>query len=633
MPIITRKTVSETFLERTKASGSAIGFQFKPTYVEMGPVGQWKQVTFREFYQECRLLSFGLMGCGVSPGDRVAILSNTRFEWSLSDMAILGAGGVTVPIYASSTQADVAYILEHAEVKVVFVEDTKQLQKLVDQKAEKPESFPKLEKVVVYEPSAIRLGMKLGDLAKNVVTLQAMRELGKREEGKEPNRFDQNLKDAKPEDLITICYTSGTTGTPKGAMLTHDSMMSVLEDCTGLLAKFMDPENEVVVSFLPFSHILGKVESMCVYAFGWRQVFAENLDKLMINIGEVRPTVMFAVPRIFEKAYNRLHAVLDEAPPVRKKLFHWAFEIGRRYYGAIWEKRSPALKDVVEYQVAKKLVFRTVAQRFGGRLRFAVCGGAPLPREIGEFFQIVGIQICEGYGLTETCAPVTLNLPDDARFGVVGRPLPEVTIKIGEDGEILVKSRKVFKAYYKMPDETSQAIRDGWLYTGDIGYIDSEGFLHITDRKKDLIVTSGGKNIAPQKIENIAKSQKFVSQFVVHGDRRHYLTALVTLDKDQTLKYAQEQQILFSEYSELIRNPKIIALVQRIIDEVNRSLASFESIKKFVILPNEFTVESGELTPSMKVRRSLINQRYKAELDSMYADSARVSLDSSQDIR
>jgi long-chain acyl-CoA synthetase len=469
--------------------------------------------------------------------------------------------------------------------------------------------------------------------SKNVMTLQALKELGKREEAKEPSRFDTNLSAAKPDDLITICYTSGTTGMPKGVMLTHDNVMSVLEDAVTTVGRYMTPKHEIILSFLPFSHIFGKVESLAIYTFGWRQVFAENLDKLMVNIAEVKPTLIFSVPRIFEKAYARIHSTVDTVPAVKKKLFYWACEVGRNYYSAIWEKRRPELKDWAQYQVAKRLVFRKIMQRFGGQLEFAVCGGAPLPKEIGEFFQIVGIQILEGYGLTETCAPVAVNTPDDLRFGVVGRPLPEVIMKAAEDGEILIKSRKVFKAYYKMPEETAQVMQDGWFHTGDIGHIDSAGYLHITDRKKDLIVTSGGKNIAPQKIENIAKTQKLVSEFVVHGDRRNYLTALVTLDRDQIVQYANEHQILFSEYSELIKNPKILSLVQKIIDDVNRQLASFETVKKFVVLPNDFSVENGEITPSLKVKRSLINKRYKTELDSMYGDSARVPLDSREEIR
>ena len=633
MPPIVRQTITENFIERVKASPSAIGFQFKPSYAEMGTVGEWKTVTFKEFYQECRIVSYGLMGLGVKEGDRVAIISNTRYEWSLCDMAILGARAVTVPIYASNTADDSVFILAHSEARVVILEDERQLQKILETRLEKPSALPHLEKIVVLEPSAVLLAARHQGGLKSVLSLQALKELGRREEARDPKRFDLNLRSAKSDDLITICYTSGTTGTPKGVMITHDNLVSVLEDCVEVLGECSEFSRDVILSFLPFSHIFGKVESMAIYTFGWRQVFAEDLDKLMSNFAEIRPTIFFSVPRIFEKAYIRIQTSLERLPLAKRKLFEKAIAVGKSYYSEVWNKKTPSLTERLEFELAKTLVFRKLSKRFGGRVKFAICGGAPLPREIGEFFQILGVQILEGYGLTETCAPVSLNTPGSIRFGAVGRPLPEVSFKIAQDGEILVKSRKIFKAYYKLPEETEKVIQGGWFHTGDIGEIDSEGYLHITDRKKDMIVTSGGKNIAPQKIENIAKSQKLITQFVVHGDRRHYLTALVTLDRDQVIRYANEHQILFSEYAELIKNPKILALVQKLMDEVNRQLAPFESIKKFVILPNDFTVEGGELTPSLKVRRTFINKHYKAELDSMYVDSVRVPLDSASDIR
>lgn len=623
MPLITCKTVSETFLERVRATPDLVAYMYKPTHPDHGPVDVWKEVTFRQYYDQVKQVSFGLMGLGIRPGDKVVILSNTRYEWPLCDMAILGASAITVPVYASNIADDVLYIVNHCDARVVILEDTKQLQKILEKRLEKPDCLPKLEKIIVIEPAAMSLAAQHQNATRDVMTLNALLELGRREEAKSPERFDANLKSARPEDLLTICYTSGTTGVPKGAMLTHDGIMSVIEDAIVCVKSFVKSEQEVILSFLPFSHILGKVESLMIHTFGWRQGIAENIDKLMANIGEIKPTVIFCVPRIFEKAYNRIFTMAEGGPETKRKLFHWAIQAGRRYHQALWDHRKPTFVEKAEYATAKAIVLNKIASRFGGHLKFAICGGAPLPREIGEFFQIVGISILEGYGLTETSAPVALNTPDDPRFGVVGKPLTEVQIKIAEDGEILVKSRKVFKGYYKMPKETEEVLQGGWFHTGDIGHLDADGFLHITDRKKDLIVTSGGKNVAPQKIENLAKSQTLFSQFVVHGDRRHFLTALVTLDKDQMIKYATENRILFSEYSELIKNAKIIALVQKTINEVNQQLASFETIKKFVILPMDFTVESGELTPSLKVKRGYVNKRYRSELDSMYSDGPR----------
>lgn len=626
MPFILKKTITETFLERVKTTPNLTGYRFKPTYEEMGPVGQWTNKTFREFYDECRLISFGLMGLDLAAQDKAVILSNTRYEWALADLAILGAGAVTVPIYASNTPADIAFILNHCEAKVVFLENAKQLEKIFEIR----DDLKFLEKIVVFDPAAMKLAVGRSD----VLSLQALKELGRRVEAKDPQRFDRLLQAAEPHDLLTICYTSGTTGVPKGVMLTHDNLMSVMEDCVHLLNRQVESEKEVMITFLPFSHIIGKCESMATFVFGWQESFAENIDMLVANMAEIRPTLMFAVPRIFEKAYSRVQAQVHGSSTVKQMLFKKAVSLGREYFGYTkhHDENSPLgrmiaknLKPVMdltlaaEYQIFKKIVFSKVMDRFGGRLKYAICGGAPLPREMGEFFNMVGLPILEGYGLTETCAPITINTPEDPRFGTVGRPLPDVLIKIAEDGEILAKSRKVFKGYFKMPEETAEVMQGGWFHTGDIGHIDDDGFLKITDRKKDIIVTSGGKNIAPQKIENVAKAKKYVAQFVVHGDRRNYLTALVVLDHESVIHYATTHQILFSEFSELVRHPKIRALVQKIVDELNSELASFETIKKFMILPHDFTIETGELTPSLKVKRSFINQKYKYELDSMYS--------------
>lgn len=610
MPTILRRTISETYLERVRTTPSRIGFRYKPSYPEAGPVGQWKDVSYREFDEECRHVAFGLMGLGIRAKDRVAILANTRFEWALCDMAILGAGAITVPIYASNTPEDCAYILNHCEARIAIVENAKQLDKIIEKRA----NLKHLEKIIVIEPLTATHAAANPD----VMSLPALKHLGAKEDARNPGRFEKNLLNAQPEDLITICYTSGTTGLPKGVMLSHGNMVSVLDDAIKELHTYVLPEQEVFVAFLPFSHVIGKLESMASYAFGYQECYAESFDKLVSTMGEVRPTILFAVPRVFEKAYARVNAMIENGPAAKRKLFQWALEAGRAYYREIWAGRKPSFALRAQYELANRLVFSKIAQRFGGRLRFSICGGAPLPKEIGEFFQIIGIKIIEGYGLTETCAPCTMNPPEDLRFGTVGKPLPEVQIKIAEDGEILIRSAKLFQGYYKLPKETAEAMQNGWFYTGDIGHIDDDGFIHITDRKKDLIITSGGKNIAPQKIENLAKSRKYVSQFFVHGDRRNYLTALVTLDKEQVEKYAAEQQILFSEYKELIRHPKILALVQKIVDDVNAHLASYETIKKFRVLPQDFSVESGEMTASLKLKRNIIFQRFQAELDSMY---------------
>jgi long-chain acyl-CoA synthetase len=399
--------------------------------------------------------------------------------------------------------------------------------------------------------------------------------------------------------------------------LSFDNLASVVDDIEKVIGMHVY-QTDITLTFLPFSHIFGKIEAMATYHFGWQMYFAESIDKLFTNIGEVRPTLLFAVPRVFEKAYNKIKTGANEGSEIKKLLFHWATDVGREYYEHIWNHRRPPLKSAIQFKIAQKLVLSKVYAKFGGRLRWCVAGGAPLPLEVAKFMQIVGMTILEGYGLTETCAPVSLNTPDACKFGSIGKPLPEAAIKLGPDGELLIKSRKIFKEYYKNPEATAEVMENGWFHTGDIGTIDPEGFVKITDRKKDLIITSGGKNVAPQKIENLLKTQRYMNQIMVVGDKRNYLAAIVTLDKEDVIKYAKENNILFSEYSELVKTDKVKALVQKAVDHVNGTLASFESVKRFRILPYEFTIDGGEITPSLKLKRKACNEKYKSMIDEIY---------------
>lgn len=600
MSFILCETITQTFLERVARSPKQVAFQFKPG-------NRWRMVTFSQFHEECERVSMGLASLGVTQGDHVAILSSTRYEWSLCDMAILGVRALTIPIYPSNTAEDIAYILNHSEAKVLILENAHQLGKI-------SAPLPKLEKIIMIDPRGAEPTAE--GLLMSLTTLS---ELGTSRCESHPHDFTRGLKEARDTDPITICYTSGTTGLPKGVVLTHANLMSVLEDCVSLVKGVIQPDQEVILSFLPTSHILGKVESMTLYTFGWRQAFAENLDKVMTNLSEVKPTLLFAVPRIFEKAQARILEAVEGNSIAKRKLFQWGLKVGREYFTAIWKKHPPSVGSFGQYLVAKNFVFKSVLDRFGGRLKLAVCGGAPLSAEIGEFFQILGIEILEGYGLTETCAPVSFNIPGHARFGTVGVPLPEVSLKIAEDGEILIKSKKVFREYYRELEETRKVMEGDWFHTGDIGFIDDDGYLHIIDRKKDLIITSAGKNIAPQKIENLAKAHPIITQCVIYGDRKNYLTALITLDREQVIRLASENQILFSEYQGLIKHQKILTLVQRVVDEINRKLPTFETLKKFAVVPDEFTVENGLLTPSLKIKRKMVYQRYGDLLESMYS--------------
>jgi long-chain acyl-CoA synthetase len=612
MPIILRKTITETFLARVKSSSDQIAFQYRDE-------GKWKRVTFREFYNEVKFASFGLINLGLKQGDRVALISQTRIDWSAIDMAILGARGVTVPVYPSSTEDETAKMLAHSEAKVVFVENAAQLEKILNIRAADPNRLPFLERVIVLEASAMRLAVNPQQNVRDVMTLDALRELGRREEGKNPTRFEENLMAAQPEDLFTLAYTTGTTGDAKGVPLTHENLMSVIEECLERMGDRIHPDNEVTLAFLPFSHVLGRLQSMIFYAIGGTFAFSQSPDRLPQDLIDIKPTLIFAVPRIFEKAYSQIMAAVVSENVVSRKLFDQAMSVGREYHEAFWNRKTPSIKIAGKYLLAKKMVFKHIVDRFGGKLRYAICGGAPLSKELGKFFEIAGIRILEGYGLTETCAPVTLNDPDHPRFGTVGKPLRDVLVKIAEDGEILLRSKKLFKGYYKNDDETREALRDGWFHTGDIGFLDQEGYLHITERKKDLIVTSTGKNIAPQKIETLAKTIKPIHEIVVYGDGKSFLTALVTLDRETLTEYANSHHILFSDYSSLVKNQKILTWVEKTLDQINARLPSYERIRKFIILSYDFTVEGGELTASLKIRRKVIYERYRKELESLYS--------------
>lgn len=613
MPVLLRPTISATFLDRVRATPNALGFAYRTQYREPGsahPTRTWLPVSFSEFFSECQLVSQGLTASGVSAGDRVALLSSTRYEWPLADMAILGAAAVTVPIYPSSTEEEARYIVGHSDAKAIFVEDVKQLEKVLAE--------PGLKTIVVMDPHAEVDEFPEKDRPR-ILTFEQLKEKGRHELAKNPKAFEKRLEEAKPEDLISICYTSGTTGTPKGVVLTHDNLMSTLEDCAAVFAKDIVPEKEVLVAFLPFSHIMGKVESMATYVFGWQEVYSENMETLANTLQEVSPTIIFAVPRIFEKMWVRIRNQTERSSLLKRKAFQSAMSLGKSYWKKAWNGKTPNAFEKASYEIALNTIFAAVRAKLGGRLRIAICGGAPLNRELGENFEIIGIQILEGYGLTETCAPICFNTPDHHRFGSVGRPLPEVSVRIAEDGEILVRSRKVFQGYFKNPEDTKNSIENGWFHTGDIGHIDSEGYVHITDRKKDLIVTSGGKNVAPQKLEKLAKAQPFIQQIYVHGDKKHYLTALITLDQESIVRHAKDEGILFSEYAELIKNPKIESLIQKSIDGVNAQVASFESIKRFMILPQDFTVATGEMTPSLKLKRSVILKNHRDQIERLYS--------------
>lgn len=600
--IANSKTISEAYVRRLKADPKKVGFRHKKD-------GEWKDVTFAQYNETVRRLACGLIHLGVKKGDKLNILAQTSLHWSQFDLAILSAGGITVPVYPTNTPEDTKYIINHSEAVLLFVDDFKNLQKI----AAIAKDCPKLKRVVVnFEVRAEDVKAPFEILHWNTIC-----DLGLNHEKSLGAQVDQNLADAKPEDVFTICYTSGTTGVPKGVVLTHSAMSSVMED-VGKVILGIVTEDEIILTFLPMSHIFGKFESLTPFYLGWQSNFAESVEALVGNLGEVRPTLWFAVPRVFEKVYSKIINQVEGYPPARRKIFEWALGVGKQVVELEAKGKKPGVALAAQRALANKLVFSKVSSRFGGRLRFCISGSAPLAPSIQQFMHAVGVPVYEGYGLTETCAPICVNLPGKNKFGTVGPLLPEVLVRIADDGEILIKSAKNFKEYYKNPEATAEAIKDGWFYTGDIGHLDTDGYLKITDRKKDLIKTAGGKFLAPQKIENLAKSQKIISQVVMYGDQRPFAVCLLTLNQEYVIQYAQANKILYGEYEELVKNAKIQALVKEAMDAINAQLARYETVKKWIVLPKEFTVEEGDLTPSMKIKRKQICGKYVKELEALY---------------
>ena len=597
----TRKTITQLLHDQAERYGDRVSHYHWER-------GQWRSMTWRQLRQVSREVAFGLWSLGCRKGDKVGLISETRWEWTCIDSGCLAFGAVVVGIYPTSTPEQVAYILEHSEAKVVFVENAAQLAKLNELR----DRLPALQAVVVMDPPD-------GGKPEGWLTLDGLREKGRALEGQEPALLDRAREAVLPEDVATLVYTSGTTGPPKGVVCTHRAFFDIADLSVRHLGM---GDEDVSVVFLPLAHSLQRVSLYSGVRAGMTGYYAPSLDRLMETVQAAQPTTMASVPRIFEKVHSRIVTGLAQQPERRRKLFAAAMKVGRARSRFLQEKRPVPLHLRVGYALFDRVVFSKLRARlFGPRLRFLVSGGAPISRELLEFFHAMGILILEGYGLTETSAPATVNHPDDFRFGTVGKPLKGVGIKIAPDGEILINGPGLFREYYKEPAATREAIdEEGWFHSGDIGELDVDGFLRITDRKKDLIITAAGKNVAPQNIENLIKTDRHISQVMVHGDRRNYLVALVTLDADELAAWAKSNGKAGAGLEKLARDPAVQELVAKIIDEKNAQLARYETVKKFRVLAEDFTVDNGMLTPTMKVKRRVIEKRYQSLLDEMYQE-------------
>ncbi|HEY9786071.1 MAG TPA: long-chain fatty acid--CoA ligase, partial [Candidatus Obscuribacterales bacterium] len=583
--------------------------------------GRYRPVIWREHGRTVELAAGGLLSLGIEKQEKIAIMSQSRPHWTWSDLAILSSGAVTVPIYPTLAMPEVHFLLRHSDSAGVFVENEYQLKKILDY----PELPPTLRFAVLFDGEP-----KTTDARIKVLSWNQLLEHGEIQLGKSPKCLSERLAAIEGKDLASIVYTSGTTGIPKGAMLLHSNILSVCQIMNTLVGL---KETDLALSFLPLSHVYERVggQFLAIHE-GLVVAYAESIEQVPQNLIEVKPTVLNGVPRFYEKAYQRIQVEIRKLQKPQQYLIRWAMALGKR---ALKYKKAanPGTEEQLVHQILKaelrvadRLVFSRIRRRFGGRLRVMVSGAAPLSPEVQQFFEIIGLPIVEGYGLTETSAPVACNVPDDNRPGTVGKCLPGIEAKIAEDGEIMIRGPSVFAGYYKNEEATLAAFRDDWFLTGDIGEIDEHGYLRILDRKKDIIITAGGKHIAPQYLENMFRGESFISHVLVYGDRRKYVSALITLNRDALKAFADANGLTYGDVDDLVHHPRVYEEVDAVVKRKNEQLASFERIKKFIILDKDFSVEADELTPTFKVKRKVVTEKYKNLLDSCY-DSEDLELE------
>lgn len=567
--------------------------------------GKYTGISYSELRSMVVSCSLGLASLGVKRGDNIALISENRPEWVVSDLGIVSLGAVTVPLYTTLTPKQIEYIFNNAGVKLAVVSNQFQLskvQKILGQ-------VKTLEKVIIMSDKGV-------ELSERVLSLFDLLKRGERFGQQNPAYYSDSIERVKPEDLLTIIYTSGTTGDPKGVMLTHSNLVSNIHAAAEVLPFGY---GDTFLSFLPLCHSFEKMAGyLTALASGAMIAYAESVETVRDNLLEIRPTVMTAVPRFFERLYDRIRKQVDSGSPLKRKIFYWSVNVGRQLAQA---KRKGAVPAGLRARsaLADVLVYKKFRLRLGGRLRFLVSGGAALAKELGEFFEAIGIQVIEGYGLTETSPVISVNRLDRYKFGTVGFPIPGIEVKIADDGEILTRGPHVMKGYWNSPEATREILdADGWLHTGDVGMFDEKGFLVITDRKKHLFVSSGGKNIAPQPIENLFLQSKYIDQFVLIGDKRMFLSALIVPDFESLKMHASKNGIRYTSDSDLAKHPEVYKLIEADIHLLQKDLATFERVRKFVLLDTPLSIENGELTPTLKVKRKVVEEKYRPLIEQMY---------------
>lgn len=594
------QTLNELFLRAAETHDKPQAFRRKVA-------GVWQDISHAEALLAVEEISLGLAAIGVEPGDRVAIFAENRLEWALADYAILTAAAANVPVYATLPASQVEFILANSGSRVVFVSTPEHCATLEGLRGRlRPDLV-----LVSFDPPPAASGA-------GVLSLEDLRSRGRSLKAQDPGRFRARANQVRADDVASIIYTSGTTGTPKGVMLTHGNIVS---NILGVMAVLDIGPGDSCLSFLPLCHIFERMAGhYTMFHCGATIAYAESIDSVPQNLGEVQPTLLVSVPRVYEKMHARVLDTVAQAPPLRRKLFHWAVDVGRRRsLKLLAGKPIPPFLEF-QYGIASTLAFSKLRARMGGRMRFMVSGGAPLGASLALFFHGAGLKILEGYGLTETSPVISCNRLDRMKLGTVGQPIPGVEVQIAEDGEILVRGPGVMRGYFELPEATAEAMAGGWFHTGDIGFLDQDGFLTITDRKKDLLVTAGGKNIAPQPIENRLKQDPFIAEAIIIGDRRPYCIALLVPEFARLEAWARESG-LPTEREALCRHPQSIAFYESRVAPVNADLASFETIKRIGLIPRDLTVADGDLTPTLKVKRRVILESFSALIESTYSQS------------
>ena len=590
------KSIYELFKNVCDKNPDKVAYRYKDG-------GEWRPVTWKENQETCKNISKSLMALGIAKDDKVNILCSPRLEWIQVDVATVSIGAVIVGIYSSNLAGDCAYIINHSDAVVLFIENQKQLDKI----SEIRNDLPNLKHIVMIEgtPSGVE----------GVLTWPEFMAKGANIADEE---FLERASEIQPGDVASLVYTSGTTGIPKGAMLTHENL--VFTSWSALESLTIEP-HFINFLYLPLSHVFARIIVYVCLRAALTVNIGESQEKIVENMQEVKPHFFATAPRLYEKAYIGITSKAIDAGGIKHKMFRWALGVGYAVSKLQQQNKPVSGSLAIKHKLANKLVFSKIQALLGGNLVFAVSGAAPLNKAIAEFFNACGILVLEGIGMTENTSFTNVNRFDNNKFGTVGPPGPEIEQKIAPDGEVLFRGKNVMLGYYKNSEETAETIdKDAWLHTGDIGEIDEDGFLRITDRKKAIIVTSGGKNVAPQRIEKIMRTSRHIDQAVVYGDRKKYLTGIVSIDPEQVEEWATKHGIQFSNREELNKHPKVKELIDNEVQEKNKSLSSFETLKKVIIAPIEFSIASGEMTASMKVKRKVVTENYQAQLDVLYED-------------